>query len=93
MYKIHNNLVPDYLKLIFPSTRGSVSRYNKSNTSDYSIPKCRLQVFKKSFFSDVIKQWNLLQIEAREATYFTIFLKTYKQNHSQITDLFYSWKP
>ena len=82
MYKIHNNLVPDYLKQIFPSTRGSLSRYNTRNTSDYSIPKCRLQIFKKSLVPDVINHWNLLQIEAREATSLTIFKKTYKQKHS-----------
>ena len=80
MYKIHNNLVPDYLKQIFPSTRGSLSRYNTRNTSDYSIPKCRLQVFKKSFVPDVINHWNLLQIEAREATSLTIFKKHINRN-------------
>ena len=56
MYKNHNNSVPDYLKQIFPSTRGSLSRYNTRNTSDFSIPKCRLQVFKKYFVPDVINQ-------------------------------------
>ena len=72
MYKIHNNLVPDYIKQIFPSTRGSLSRYNTRNRSDYSIPKCRLQVV-----PDVINPWNLLQIDATSLNISKNILKTF----------------
>ena len=37
MCKIHHNLVPDFLKQLFQSTQGSLSRYNARNTSNYSI--------------------------------------------------------
>ena len=72
MYNILNYLVPDYLKTNFSNCSGgggSIPRCNTRNTSDYSIPKCRLQVSKKSFVPDVINQWNWLQIEARKATF------------------------
>ena len=49
MYKVHNNLVPDYLKHIFPSTRSKESKYNTRNREDYTIPKCRLELYRKSF--------------------------------------------
>ena len=72
MYKIHNNLVPDYLKQIFPSTRRSLSRYNTRNTSDYSITKCRLQVFKKSFVLDGINQWGIVANKVKGSNLFKI---------------------
>ena len=53
--------------LISSYTRGSLSRYNTRNTSDYFIPKNRLQFFRNRV-SDVINQWNLLLIEARGTT-------------------------
>ena len=57
-YKSHYNLVPDYLKQIFQVLGGPFEDtiHVQCNTSDYSIPKCRLQVFKKSFVPDVINQ-------------------------------------
>ena len=39
MHKGHNNLVPDYLKKNFPSTRSRESKYNTRNREDYTIPK------------------------------------------------------
>ena len=37
-YKVHNNLVPDYLKHTLLSTRSRESKYNTRNGEDYTIP-------------------------------------------------------
>jgi hypothetical protein len=58
MYKIHNDLVPAYLHDIVPGIRNTVSGYVTPNSSDYSLPKCRLQLFNKSFIPDTVKKWN-----------------------------------
>lgn len=34
MFKVHHNLVPDYLKITFPPTRNSESNYNTRNGED-----------------------------------------------------------
>ena len=68
MFKVHNNVVPDYLKQIFPKTRGIESTYNTRNTEDYSIPKCRLETFKKSFVPSAINTWNSLSKDVRDTT-------------------------
>lgn len=73
MYKIHNNLAPDYLKEIFPSIRTLESNYNTRNREDYTIPKCRLEIFKKSFVPDTINKWNSLSLLIRNNSSFTGF--------------------
>ena len=88
MNKIHTNLVSEYLKQIFPSTWWSPSRYNIRYTSDYSISKCRLLVFKKSFVPDVINQQYFLQILAREATSLNIFKKRINKNSPKPSSYF-----
>lgn len=50
MFKIHNNLVPSYLKDITPGIRNVTSHYNTRNSSNYSLPRCRLGVLNKPFF-------------------------------------------
>ena len=73
MYKVHHNLVPDYLKSIFPATRRNESKYDTRNREDYTIPRCRLEIFKKSFVPDTINQWNSLSITTRNSISFSSF--------------------
>lgn len=80
MYKIHNNLVPDYLKEIFPSIRTLESNYNTRNREDYTIPKCRLEIFKKSFVPDTINKWNSLSLLIRNNSSFTSFKSSIQLN-------------
>ena len=47
MYTIYNNLVPSYLKEITHAFRNTFPHYN----SNYSLPRCKFEVFNKSFFS------------------------------------------
>ena len=66
-YKIYNNLVPSYLKEITPAIRNTISHYNTRNSSNYSLPRCRLEVFNKSYFPDTIRKWNALSLHVKEA--------------------------
>ena len=82
MYKIRNNLVPDYLKQIFQVLAGGGPFQDTIHVTQviilYQSVDCKF--LKKSFVPDVINQWNLLQIEAREATYLTNFKKHINRN-------------
>jgi ribosomal protein S17E len=75
VYKIHNNLVPTYLQDILPSIRNTVSGYVTRNSSDYSLPKCRLELFNKSFIPDTVEKWNNLSTNTRDASSITSFKK------------------
>lgn len=90
MYKIHNNLVPEYLKNIFPSTRSLESNYNTRNREDYTIPKCRLELFKKSFVPDTINKWNSLSLITRNNSSFTSFKSSIQLNQIKPRPIFAS---
>ena len=81
MYKIHNNEVPQYLKETIPSKVNSISSYDLRNGNNYIIPKCRLDLYKKSFVPDSISKWNSLSIESRQATSLKQFRKTVTSNN------------
>lgn len=83
MFKIHNNLVPSYLKDITPGIRNVTSNYNTRNSSNYSLPRCRLEAFNKSFFPDTIRKWNSLNNNTKEATSLNIFKKSLQSNYTK----------
>ena len=83
MFKIHNNLAPDYLKNIVPMVRNSVSNYNTRNSFDYSLPKCRLELYNKSFVPDTVRKWNSLSNETREITSIGIFKRKLSNNNDK----------
>lgn len=66
MYKIHNNLVPDCLSNIVQDMRCNASAYYTRNSQNYSIPVCRLQIYKSSFVSSLVNEWNFLPSDARD---------------------------
>lgn len=49
MYKINHNLVPEYLTKISPSTRSLDFTHTSRQSQNYSIPKCRINIYKSSF--------------------------------------------
>ena len=68
MHKIHNSCVPKYLSEIIPNTRGNDSAYRTRNNENYTLPKCRLDAFKKSFVPDTIHIWNSVSLDIRRET-------------------------
>ncbi|XP_055995247.1 uncharacterized protein LOC125672352 isoform X1 [Ostrea edulis] len=75
MFKICYGSAPDYLNEIIPYKHENISLYNTRNNDKFYIPKCRLELFKKSFVPDSVKQWNLLNVETREAISINSFRK------------------
>jgi hypothetical protein len=60
-----------------PSKRGAISNYNTRNSEDYTIPKCRLEVFNKTFIPDTVRKWNSLSSELTGSTSIKDFKKTH----------------
>lgn len=73
MYKIDRNLLPNYVMDIFPNKRVNASNYFTRNAQNYSIPKCRLQLYKSSFVPTVVNEWNALSKDVRESDSIRIF--------------------
>lgn len=58
MSKINHNLVPEYLTKMFPSIRSLDSTYTTRQSQNYSIPKCRVNIYKSSFVPTAMDLWN-----------------------------------
>lgn len=73
MYKIINNISPQYLTDIIPPTVGERQRYNlRAGTNITQIP-AQKQRYSKSFFPSGIKEWNMIPIDIRESGNLSIF--------------------
>ena len=78
MYKIINNLSPQYLTDIVPLTVGERQRYNLRARNDISQISAQKQRYFKSFFPSVIKEWNMLPVDIRELPNLSIFKRKLK---------------
>ena len=58
---------------------GSVSQYDLRNSKNYVIPKCRLEITKKSFFPSTTRDWNNLNPDIRNSVNVDIFKRKIKQ--------------
>ena len=63
MFKIENNIVPNYLCEILPNSR--VVSYNLRNKQNLRGPYHNTEVFKRSFLPTAIRLWNELDINKR----------------------------
>jgi hypothetical protein len=65
VYKIHNNEVLQNFNKTIRRKVNNISSYNLRNGDNHIIPKCRLELYKKSFVPDSILKWNSLSIESQ----------------------------
>ncbi|CAG2220634.1 unnamed protein product [Mytilus edulis] len=54
--------------------------YNTRNRSHYRVPRCRLDIFSKSFFPSSIRTWNLLPLDIRSIQSSPNFKNTIRRN-------------
>ena len=67
LYKVKNNLAPDYLRDLLPLQNQNIVWYNLRNNKNIPVPSCRLDSFKRLFFPFTIKLLNDLSLEIRES--------------------------
>ena len=65
-------------------TVGSNLGYNLRNRQDYIEPRCRLELYKRSFFPSSISLWNSLQIEIRAIDSLNSFKKVISKEVSKV---------
>ena len=68
MYKIHYNMVPEYLQNIMPNIRSKESMYVTRQSQNYNIPKSRLNIYKSSFVPKATDEWNAILLEIRQCS-------------------------
>ena len=67
MNKIHNRMVPSYLREIAPGLIRDNSNYNLRNANNFETLMRRTELFANSFIPSSVKVWNDLPINLRES--------------------------
>lgn len=73
MFKIQNNIAPNYLSDLVPSHVGAGNRYELRNSENISLPLCRTTLLQSSYIPSTISAWNNLPLSTRQSTTLTQF--------------------
>jgi hypothetical protein len=60
LYKMKNNLTPNYLSSLIPPQVNSETRYPLRNSNNIQLPHARTQLYYNSFLPAVVREWNSL---------------------------------
>ena len=74
LYKIRNNLTPEYLRNSLPPVRAPSIRNN--NVYMYQEYMCNTSRYRNSFFPDSIKSWNIIGVDFISSQSIGIFKKS-----------------
>ena len=80
LFKMQNNLSPDYLSSLVPSFVGNSSSYPLRNATDLRTLYARSQLYYNSFLPSTIRDWNNLPIETRNLTSIASFKQKLNAN-------------
>ena len=72
-YKMDNNLTPNFLHFLVPSTVTKACRYNLRNSNDIRRVKARASQYFNSLLPYAIREWNSLPEEHRNSSAVTSF--------------------
>ncbi len=92
MYKVKNNLAPEYLSVLLPPENNELIRYNLRNNQNIVIPNVRLETFRRSFFPLAINLWNKLTLNIRQITTLDDFKISLKKGKKEPNVLYYYGK-
>ena len=69
MYKIVNNLTPNYLQNLIPNIPIPETPVNYNTRRHFDLPhfRARTEIFDKSFFPSATRLWNLLPLDTRNS--------------------------
>lgn len=67
MYKIKNDIAPEYVCNLMPPTVANRTVYNLRNVEDISVLNRRTEIFSRSFIPSTITYWNSIPLSIRNA--------------------------
>ena len=72
-HKIVYDQAPIYLAEMKPETTAQRQAYNLRKTSNFTIPRCRLKKYQKSFLPHAVNLWNALSDEIKTTSDYNTF--------------------
>ena len=88
MFKMKNNMVPNYLAELLPLENKQLTVHNLRNKRNLKMPLIKTEVLKRSFIPTAVTLWNKLSFEVREANTLSIFRSKLK-NMFKIPNVLY----
>ena len=79
-YKIYSNISPSYLSALVPLSISDISSYNLRNANNLQTVETRTRQYYNSFLPSVIREWNGLSEETRNASSISVFKSRLDQN-------------
>ena len=89
IYKIVHNHCPNYLRDLLPPTAAERTVYQLRNDSSITLPACKTEALKNSFFPSTIRDWNALPNELRQSP----TIESFKSNLRKIDEFKTSTPP
>ena len=87
---MHNNLTPDYLSSLVPSSVNEVSHYNLGNANDVQTINARTALYFNSFLPSVIRQWNNIPDNDKYVDSVESFKRQISRNKTTVPKYFYT---
>ena len=87
---MYNNLTPDYLSSLVPSSVNEGSRYNLRNANDVQTINARTALYFNSFLPSVIREWNTLSENAKYVDSIDSFKRQISRNKTAVPKYFYT---
>lgn len=89
-FKMHNNLSPVYLSSLVPPLVNNMSRYHLRNANDYQTIGARTNQYYHSFLPTVVREWNNLSEETKQAESVNLFKYRINQGKTLVPKHFYA---
>ena len=89
-YKMINGLTPAYLSQLVPQPVSAHVQYNLRNTQNLNVPFCRTNIYYNSFLPTVIREWNALPPEVKNADTLDMFKSRLKINKTNTPPHYYT---
>ena len=86
---MYNNLTPDYLSSLVPSSVYEGSRYNLRNANDVQTINARTALYFNSFLPPVIREWNTLSENDKYVDSIDSFKRQISRNKTAVPKYFY----
>ena len=90
LYKMFNNLSPEYLSSLIPPTVNNISRYNLCNARNIQTIDSRTTQYFNSFLPSSIREWNNLSLAVRNSDSIINFKRKLSSDIKYIPRYFYA---
>ena len=77
---MYSNINPSYLSSLVPPSISDISSYNLRNANNLQTVETRTRQYYNSFLPSVIREWNGLSEEIRNASSVSVFKSRLDQN-------------